>query len=254
MALGRAIGQEGGIPMTGEVTSSTKSILGLSFCLSVLFLFCLSVSAAKRKSTIEIPEGSAGIVAYGSLISLPSMEQTLGHKYQGPINQIHLTGYERAWACVRPFNDPRANSADAKRVDVFLLRGNERVSITGAAELNIYPKKKGRTNAILYLISDAEMIRLDKREWGYRRVDVTDKIEEFQFRGGNVYVYEALPGRTGGSSTQKGTYILMKEFVDMVTGACDAIGKNFRDEFDKSTRPCAYQVVSYKEMVWEKVN
>jgi hypothetical protein len=218
----------------------------------MLFLFSASVFAAKRKSTIEIPEGSVGIIAYGSLISLPSMEQTLGHKYQGPINQIHLTGYERAWTCVRPFNDPRANSADIKRINAFFLRGNDRVPITGAAELNIYPKKKGRINGILYLISDADVIRLDKREWDYRRVDVTDRIEEFQFRGGKVYVYEGLPERPDGSSTKKGTYILMREFVDMVTNACDVIGKNFRDEFDKSTRPCAYQVLSYKEIVWEK--
>ena len=180
------------------------------------------------------------------------MEQTLGHKCQGPINQIHLTGYEREWACVRPFNDPRANSADIKRIDAFFLRGDERVPIAGAAELNIYPKKKGRINAILYLISNTEMIGFDKREWGYRRVDVTDKIEEFRFRGGRVYVFEGLPEGTDGSSAQKGTYILIKEFGDSVTSACDAIGKSFRDEFDKSTRPCAYRVVPYKEIVWEK--
>jgi hypothetical protein len=247
------MGQEGGIPMTGKETSSTISILDISLCLSVLLLFCLSGSAAKRKGTIEIPDGSAGIVAYGSLISLTSMEQTLGHKYQGPIHQIHLTDYEREWICVRPFNDPRANSTDIKRIEAFFLRGHERVPIAGAAELNIHPKKKGRINAILYLISNAEMISLDKREWGYRRVDVTDKIEEFQFRGGKVYVYEGLPERTDGPSTMSGTYILIKEFVDLVTGACDAVGKNFRDEFGKSTRPCEYQVVPYKEIVWEKV-
>jgi len=238
--------------MTGECASSTKSILGLSLCLSVLFLSCVYVSAAKRKSAIEIPEGSAGLIAYGSLISLRSMEQTLGHKYQGPIHQIHLAGYEREWICVRPFNDPRANSANIKMIEAFFLRGNERVPFNGTAELNIRPKKKGRINAILYLISNAEMIKLDKREWGYRRVDVTDKIEEFRFRGGKVYVYEGLPGSADGSSAKKGTYILIKEFVDLVTGACDAVGKSFRDEFDKSTRPWPYQVVSYKEIIWEK--
>lgn len=238
--------------MTAEGTSLTNSILGLSLCLSVLLFSCTSVYAAKTKSTVEIPEGSAGIVAYGSLISLPSMEQTLGHKYQGPFHQIHLTGYERAWECVRPFNNSRANSADIKKIKASFLRGNDRVPFDGTAELNIHPKKKGRINAVLYLISNAEMIGLDKREWGYRRVDVTDKIEEFQFRGGKVYVYEGLPERTDGSPAQKGTYILIKEFLDSVTGACDALGKNFRDEFDKSTRPCLYQVVPYKEIVWEK--
>jgi hypothetical protein len=238
--------------MTGEEDSVAKSILGLSFFLSALFLSCLFVYAAKRKSIIEIPEGSAGLVAYGSLISLTSMEQTLGHKYQGPVNPIHLRGYERAWICVRPFNDPRGNAADAKRMEAFLLRGNERIPVTGTAELNIQTKKKGRINAILYVISNAEMARLDKREWGYRRVDVTDRIEEFRFRGGKVYVYEGLPAGPAESSTQKGTYILIKEFADMVAKACDDRGKNFRDEFDKSTKPCAYPVVPYKQIVWEK--
>jgi hypothetical protein len=252
MALGRAIGQEGGIPMTRELTSSTKSILGLSLCLSVLFLFCLFVAAAKRKSTIEIPEGSDGLVAYGSLISLASMEKTLGHKYQGPINPIHLTGYKRAWECLRPLNDPLTDPVDIERIDAFFLRGNERIPFDGAVELNIHPKRKGRINAILYLISNAEMISLDKREWGYRRVDVTDKIEECQFRGGRVYVYEGLPERRNAFLTKKGTYILMKEFVDLLASACDAIGKNFRDEFDKSIWPCKYEVVPFKNIIWGK--
>jgi len=218
----------------------------------MLCLLTMSACAAKRKTTLEIPEGSAGIVAYGSLISLPSMEQTLGHKYQGPINQIHLTGYERALTCVRPFNDARAKSANVQKIDAFFLRGNERVPITGAAELNISPKRKGRINAILYLINSAELINLDKREWGYRRIDVTDQIEEFRFRGGKVYVYEGLPGLTDGSSADNATYILIKEFGDLLASACDAIGKNFREEFDKSTRPCVYPVLPYKEIVWEK--
>jgi hypothetical protein len=236
----------------GRGDSMTRRFLGMFLCILILVLSSIFGLAAKRKSTMDIPDGSAGIVAYGSLMSLPSMEQTIGHKYEGPVNQIHLTGYEREWICVRPFNDPRANPADIKKADAFFLRGNKRVPFDGAAELNIHPKKKGRINALLYLINNAEMIGLDKREWGYRRVDVTDKIEEFQFRGGRVYVYEGLPERADGSSTKKGTYILIKEFVDLVTGACDAIGKNFRDQFDKSTRPCQYEVMSYKNIIWEK--
>jgi len=232
--------------------SLTMSLFGTSLLFLILFLSSVSGFAAKRKSTMEIPEGSAGIIAYGSLISLPSMEQTLGHKYEGPVHQVHLTGYERAWTCLRPNNDPLANSVGIEKIDAFFLRDNERVPFIGTVQLNIHPKKKGRINCILYLITHEELLRFDKREYGYRRVDVTDKIEEFHFRGGKVYVYEGLPGRTGGSSPDKGTYILIKEFVDLVTGACDAIGKNFRGEFDKSTRPFAYQVVSFKKVIWEK--
>ena len=55
-----------------------------------------------------------------------------------------------------------------------------------------------------------------------------------------------------GSLPDKGTYILLKEFLDKVAGACDAIGKEFRDEFDRSTRPCSYPVVPFEKITWEK--
>jgi len=180
------------------------------------------------------------------------MQQTLGHTYNGPNYEVHLRGYERVWTCVRPFNDPKAIAAGAKKIDVYFLRDTERVPVIGAAELNIYPKKEGWINGVLYLITNEELLSLDKRERGYRRVDVTDRIEEFRFRGGKVYVYEGLPGSPVASSADKGTYILIKEFFDLVTGACDLRGKKFRDDFDKSTRPCAFPVLSYKNIVQEE--
>ena len=239
--------------MTGKVTSSTRSISRFLVCLSVSLFSCWSVPDANRKGTIDIPEGSTGIVAYGSLMSLPSMEQTLGHKYRGSIRQVHLTGYERAWECVRPFNDPRAPSPNIKKINAYYSRGNARIPFLGTAELNIHPRKKGRINAILYVISNTDMSGFDKREWGYRRVDVTDQIEEFRFRSGRVYAYEGLPARTDESPPTHGAYVLIREFADMVTSACDAIGKTFRDEFDRSTKPWVYPIVSFKEMVWEPV-
>jgi hypothetical protein len=237
--------------MGHEKDSTTRIFLGLSLCLFALFLSSFFACAAKRKNTIDIPEGSAGIIAYGSLISLPSMEQTLGHKYNNPLYKVHLRGYERVWTCVRPFNDPQAIAAGVEKIDAYFLRDTERVPIIGTAELNIYPKKKGWINGILYLITDEELISIDKRERGYRRVDVTDRIEEFRFRGGKVYVYEGFPESPVAFSADKGAYILIKEFLDMVTGACDLRGKDFRDEFDKSTRPCAFPVLSYKNVVWK---
>jgi hypothetical protein len=237
----------------GEKNGSlTGSLLGLSICLLVLFLSSISVFAAKRKSTMEIPEGSSGMIGYGTLISLQSMEQTLGHKYEGSVHQVHLTGYERAWTCLRPNNDPQANALGIEKIDAFFFRENERVPFIGTVNLNIHPKKKGRINCILYLITNEELLRFDKREWGYRRVDVTDKIKEFRFRGGKVYVYEGLTPRPDRSSPDKGTYILIKEYVDLVASACDSIGKSFRNEFDKSTKACAYEVVPFKKIIWEK--
>lgn len=231
-----------------------KRYLGAFLCVLMLTLSSLSGCTRKAKRTLEIPSGSAGIVAYGSLISLPSMEQTLGHKYDGPVHEIHLRGWERMWTCVRPFNDPQAIAAGAPKIDAHFLRDGERVPINGTAELNIYPKNKSWINGILYLITEEELLSLDKREHGYQRVDVTDRIEEFRFRGGKVYVYEGLPGAPVATSADKVTYVLIKEFRDLVTGACDLQGKEFRDEFDRSTRPCEFPVLSYRDIVWEKGN
>ncbi|MDD5502624.1 MAG: gamma-glutamylcyclotransferase [Candidatus Thermoplasmatota archaeon] len=147
------------------------------------------------------------------------MEQTLGHKYDGPVHEIHLKGWERVWTCVRPFNAPQAVAAGVPKIDAHFLRDGERLPIIGAAELNIHPKKRGRINGVLYLITDEELLSLDKRERGYQRVDATDRIEEFRFRNGRIYVYEGPTVSPVTASVDEGAYVLIKEFRDSVTGA-----------------------------------
>jgi hypothetical protein len=240
--------------MVEKLVPLKRTLLMLSLGLAMLFIIGVRDSTTKSKETLKIPEGYAGIVAYGSLISLPSMEKTLGHKYEGVIHEVHLTGYERVWTCVRPFNSPQADGAETKKIEAYLVRDAKRVPVLGAAELNLYPRKKGRINGVLYLVTDEEMRKSDQREWGYQRVDVSDAIEEFCFRGGRVYVYESRSRPLSAPSSEPGTYVLIKEFLDLVTGACDTRGEGFRNEFDQSTKPCTYPIVSYRDIIWGKSN
>jgi hypothetical protein len=230
----------------------TKGHLGVFLCVLILSLSSSNGCAAKGKRILEMPEGFTGIVAYGSLISLPSMEQSLGHKYDGPVHEVHVRGFERMWTCVRPFNSPQAGADGARKIEAYLVRDTERLPVLGTAELNLCPKKGGRINGVLYLVTDEELRKSDQREWGYRRVDVTDRIEEFRFRGGRVYVYVGPAGPLPAPSPGTGTYVLIKEFLDLVTGACDLRGREFRNEFDKSTKPCELLVLSYQDIVWGK--
>ena len=193
------------------------------------------------------------MIGYGSLMSLPSMEQSLGRKYEGPTYQVHLAGHERAWTLLRPFNDPQANPAVNVRYDVYYFQDDVRIPIDGAVELNIYPRKKSKINAVLYLIPDKDLLKFDKRERAYKRVDVTEKIEEYRFKGGKVYVYVGLSDRSEKPAPDPRRYILFKEYLDQVTSACDRIGKTFRAEFDESTRAITFQVVAFEKVVWEKV-
>ncbi|MBN2198443.1 MAG: gamma-glutamylcyclotransferase [Candidatus Aminicenantes bacterium] len=237
--------------MITKAISFDRALLVLSLGLTLL-LIGTPDSAANGKRLLEIPKGFAGVVAYGSLISLPSMEQTLGQKYEGPVHKVHLAGYERVWTCVRPFNSPQAASLGAMKIEAYLIQSAERIPVLGTAELNIYPKKGSRINGVLYLLTEEELRKTDQRERGYQRTDVTNKIEEFRFRGGRVYVYESPSESPQTPSKENGTYVLIKEFLDLVIGACDAQGKDFRREFDKSTRPCTYPIVSFKDITWDK--
>ena len=108
--------------MTGEVVPVKRAVSAFSLGVAVLFLISMPYSVAKGKSTLKIPKGFSGIVANGSLISLPSMEQTLGHKYEGPVREVHLIGYERVWTCIRPFNSPLAAAAGANKIEAYLLK------------------------------------------------------------------------------------------------------------------------------------
>ena len=206
-----------------------------------------SVHAKREQSVIEVPSGSVGIVAYGSLLSIASMEQTLGHRH-GPIHLIHLRGYERSWTNLRPIPAPPAGAPGSERTKLFFRRGEEQIPVSGFVQLNIHPKPGGRINGVLYLITDKELMNLDKREYGYRRADVSEKIEEFRFAGGKAYVYEGLPEFTEREASN-GAYVLIQEFLDSMTSACDTLGRTFREEFDATTRPTADPVVPIRNLI-----
>lgn len=229
------------------------SFLNLSFSALLLFLMSSPCFAAGNKSTIEIQKGSAGMIGYGTLMALKSMEQTLGRSYQGPIYQVHLQEYIRGWALLRPFKDPQAGSAETPQIDAHFLQNKNPVPICGMVSLNIYPQKESRINCILYRIDEGDLLKFDKRERGYQRVDVTDKIEEYRITGGRVYVYVGPADQPLGAASGPGKYIIVREYVEQVTGACDGIGRGFRAEFDRSTRPYAYPIVPFAQIVWKKV-
>ena len=229
-----------------------KNTIKLRLIVLVLFSFSAAGIAAESKSTIEIREGMVGLIGYGTLMSLPTLEQALGHAYAGQACQVHVRDYTRGWAYRRPMNDPEAKPAAAGRINTWFLLNNERIPFDGMVSLNIYPEKNSRMNCILYLLSQEDLLKVDQWEKGYRRVDVTDKIEEYDFSGGRVYIYEGLPEHADTVAADPKKYILIKEYVDQVTMACDGIGKDFRAEFDRSTRASAYPIVSFTTVIWEK--
>jgi len=228
-----------------------KIFFPLLLLVFILFLFSTSCSNENNKNTINIKKGLVGMIGYGTLMSLPSLEQTLEHKYNDSIYQVHLIGYKREWTYFRPINNPQEKSKEGVKYYGFFLNNNDTIPFDGMVNLNIEPGENSTMNCILYFITENDLIKLDKREFGYKKVEVTSQIEEYNFNGGKVYVYKHFPERNTISSINTDKYILVKEYVDFITTACDSIGRNFRSEFDKSTKAPITKIVTYKNIIWK---
>ena len=229
-----------------------KPIRILSFTvinLMLLSAYCI----AQQKDTIKIQEGFVGMVGYGSLMSLKSMESTLGHQYSDSSYLIHLKGFIRAWTSYRPLKDPIANNPKAPQFYGFILQNNDSIPFDGIVQLNVESQENSKINCILYIISDEDLINFDNREVGYERIDVTDRIEEYNIWGGKVYVYQQAPDYYDRTKLNLSQFILIEDYVNMITHACDEFGENFRIEFDKSTLHPTSQVVPSKKIAWKIV-
>ena len=196
-----------------------------------------------EKSKIDIPKGWSGIVTYGTLMFKPFMERCLGRKCPGQVYRVHLAGFIRGWEFRRPLSDPASDPAPPQEISATRRTEQAEAPVEGLISLNVYPEKGARLNGVLYILSDADLLKVDEIESGYRRLDVTDKIEEYDFAGGKVYVYEGLPEDGAVKAADPARFVLMKEYLDRVVRAADAIGGEFRAEYDETTRPIAYRVV-----------
>ncbi len=220
---------------------------------TVILTTGIGVNAMER-STINIPKGWSGLLTYGTLMKRATMERLLGRSFPGQVYYVHLKDYVRGWEFRRPLSGPHADPSADRKISTAYRGEQGEVPIEGLVSLSVYPQKGVRLNAALYLLPDEDLTKVDRAEQGYRRLDVTDGIEEYDFAGGRVYAYEGPPGDEATASADPAKYILVKESLDEVTRAADSVGKAFRAEFEKSTRPVTYMVVPFAMIIWEPAN
>jgi len=219
----------------------------------IVLTFLPASLLGQKKASITIPEGYVGMIGYGSLMSVQSMEQSLGRKYLDSIYRVHLKGFVRAWTSYHLFDDPKVVNSNSPGFYGFILEDNDSIPFDGIAQLNVETKHGSLINCILYLISEEDQIKFDKREYGYERIDVTDKINEYNIIGNKVYIYQQPLGYYNKTLMEKSKFVLVKEYVDMITEACDEIGEDFRQEFDRSTLPPSTQVIQSNKIAWKTV-
>ena len=187
-----------------------------------------------NKSTIKIKEGKVGLIGYGMLTSLASIQDVLNRKYHGAIYQVHLEGFQRAWNFVCPNNDPMLEE-DYLEYESFYIKNNHHIPFEKSIFLNIIENKAVQLNCTLFFVSPEELAMFDAFELGYTRIDVTQQVAEYQFENGNVYAYKALPAYEFNALTDTDQSIIDQNYLDLVLSSYNALGIESRKEFDRST-------------------
>ncbi len=157
--------------------------LNQTYVLLILITVLFGCNKNLEKQIINIEKGKIGMIGYGSLMSKKSMERTLKRTYQDSVYLVHLEGYQRSWNASRTVKNPEK--------DLFYARDKDTIQIHNTIALNIIESDNEKINCVLFFITPEELAQFDIREKGYNRIDVTDKINEYEFIGGEVYVYKA---------------------------------------------------------------
>lgn len=176
------------------------------------------------------------MIGYGMLSSLKSVEEVLGRKYQDSIYLVHLNGLQRAWNFVAPNNDPNF-PAEYINYESHSIDNNSKMTYEKSIFLNIIENKDIRLNCTLYFVTPEELALFDEFELGYTRIDVTDRVEEYNFENGIIYAYKALPSNEFNPERDRDNSIVEKGYLDLVLASYDTLGIMYRKEFDNSTIP-----------------
>jgi hypothetical protein len=171
---------------------------------------------------------SLALFAYGSLVSIPSAEATLGR----PVEQAgtaRLAGWRRRWSQVR---DNRATEKTFAHAE------------TGAVPSHCLGLNIERVldddgpNGVLIEISEAELDRLDAREIRYGRVEVTDAVASGFER---VVTFAAKPENF--APTPPAGAVVLAPYLRAVEAGFSALGPDQLELFRETTGPVPVEVI-----------
>jgi len=208
----------------------------LTFFLTSVILTFGQTSSNKEK--LFIPNGKVALIGYGSLMSVASMERTLGHAYTDKFIPIHINGYERVWNFAVPNNGTRGPNL------FYYVMAGDTIFPKNVMALNIQENRSRSMNACLFIIDTLELKMFDARELGYTRIKLNDKIKEFEMVNGDVYAYKALPSFTIKVTDNPKDNVIPRAYIKTVEeDGLLALGEQFREEYYASTLPYSPKIL-----------
>jgi cation transport regulator ChaC len=175
-----------------------------------------------EQPVIRLLPGQTALVGYGSLLSLPSLERTLGRTYTGPFLPCTVRGWRRTWDAAMPnrtFHEDRPGGPMTPETILYL---------------NVRPDPWTDLPAIVFVVDQEELEAYDKRESIYDRVDVTRELD-INIEGGRAYIYVCRSEYrlSDVDSVQKGA--IRAAYLRIVENGLAQLGEEFRQGYAAST-------------------
>jgi hypothetical protein len=174
---------------------------------------------------IDLKPGDQAIFGYGSLLSLTSLERTLGRTYSGPFAVCSVWDWHRTWDVSMP-NDTR-----------YVMQQETRVYPERILYLNVKHQAGSVVNGVIFVISEEDMLSYDRREWIYDRIAVTDRLSGIEVSGGEVWLYEGKPEHLLSPPADWHNAAVRSSYLEIVNSGLRDLGPEFASTFWAITDP-----------------
>jgi pimeloyl-ACP methyl ester carboxylesterase len=189
------------------------------------------VAADAPPRDVRLGPGEHAVFAYGSLLSIASLERTLGRSYRGPFAVCSIDGWCRRWNVAMPN-------------DVFSFRDNDGwVTPKRIFYLNVERQTGIRVSGILFVVNSHDLERFDTREWIYDRVDITTALQGVRVDGGTAWVYCGKPEYVSAHPASPQLGAVRRTYLQILADAHQALGGDFVRAYEESTDPVPESLV-----------
>jgi hypothetical protein len=172
---------------------------------------------------LQLKAGEHALVGYGSLLSVASMERTLGRTYDGPWHLCLLKGWRRGWDVQMP------------RHPWKYRQGGEIIVPSRVLYLNVREQADAHINVAIFVVSDHELSQFDQREWIYSRRRVNDDLDGVRVTGGDAWTYVALDEFLWRRQSHPPEAIIRRSYLDILAKAHAELGPDFTKEYEETT-------------------
>jgi hypothetical protein len=186
--------------------------------------------AAEERCGIRLQPGQTALVGYGSLLSTPSLERTLGRTYDGPFLPCLVRGWRRTWDAAMPNRRFYADGSGPSFTPEHILY------------LNVRPDPDCSLNCVIFVVNKAELAAYDERESIYYRVDITHDLD-IDVQGGRAYIYVCRPEHCLSEVESPERAAVRATYLRIVEDGLSAFSDEFRRHYVESTDPVPEHLV-----------